>query len=232
MDDLLVIPQPFAPGYCNKAGFTDTTYVMYECATDGQSITKKVYSDAECTVNDVNTADITYDSRDGLQNGDLNDFNCVGKENVVAYDAYFPICSETPLATAYLATDICYKYQNSSNVTNDQYPDVPNDAWYQLTQINLCEGDELTFNTYINEGCGASSGFATPQTSFTANGECGFFKRVGISVQAQVTECIKDGVSVFNSTDDPPTPQPTNDNNAKWMVMAAIIGCVCLMFGQ
>ena len=133
-----------------------------------------------------------------MENGDLHDFNCVGKKNVVAYDAYLPSC-DNKIGSVYLATDVCYKFCNQSNITNDVYPDIPRDAWYQLSQINLCERDVVTVDTYIHKGCGTySPDFKTPVASSTANGECGnYVKAKGFDLYAKVTKCIKDGVDTF-----------------------------------
>lgn len=191
----LIIRQPLAPGYCNKESLIGTTYVNYECATDGQSITKKIYSDSNCSLETGNSQ--IYNSTDRLENGDLHDFNCVGKENVVAYDAYLSSC-DIKIETAYLATDICYNYLNETNITNDKYPNISSDVWYQLSQENKCEKDVVTVNTYINKGCDKSPGFETPLSSFTANGKCSnFFEAARFEVYAKVRKCIKDGVDTF-----------------------------------
>ena len=197
MPDQLIFYQAYAPRCCNKQMLLYSTYNKFECAKDGQSMTKKIYSDAEC-LNEVDDAPQIYSSRDGLKNGDLHDFNCVSKENVVVYDAYFLLCEDKFLiGTASLATDICYEHLNLSNVTNEAYPDVPRVSWYQLNQINFCERKVVTANAYIDEGCRISADFKTPLSSFTANGECRHFFKAdleGYDVNAQVLACIEECV--------------------------------------
>ena len=104
---------------------------MYECSSDGKSITKSTYDTDDCSSTATETE--TYTTSDRKEQGELGDFNCVGKTNAVGYDVMLFNC-DSSLGIAYLATDVCYRYINRTNVTNDVYPNVPTTEKFQLSQ--------------------------------------------------------------------------------------------------
>eukprot|EP00484_Ammonia_sp_Unknown_P030144 CAMPEP_0197029272 /NCGR_PEP_ID=MMETSP1384-20130603/8762_1 /TAXON_ID=29189 /ORGANISM="Ammonia sp." /LENGTH=259 /DNA_ID=CAMNT_0042458405 /DNA_START=29 /DNA_END=808 /DNA_ORIENTATION=+ len=214
-----VIPQPFPVDYCVQQALFGS-YVRFECSDDQQSITKRTYSssDSTCTGSEVEATE-TYTQDPDMIMGHLHDFNCAGTNNRVGYHAYFA-CDSTPAGTAWMATDVCFKYLNLTNITSPNYPHLPwKNQHRQLSQRTTCNGTTVTMNTYLEEGCASSPEW----TSFSANEECGFyFERQGFAVYAAVIDCVIDG----NSTSTTTTANPDSASSRYCYWTMFVITCV------
>ena len=72
-----------------SSGMPPETYTKYSCSTDGQTVTKRKYSDSQCTSSATATEVITKTS--ATASFGKYTFECSGEDNYVVTGAYFDI---------------------------------------------------------------------------------------------------------------------------------------------
>ena len=84
---------------------------------------------------------ITYDESSAVGGiGSLYDFNCIGTNNVMAYKLYLGGCPEDDgleAGTGWAVTDICYYYNNVSNISDPNYGDEYVKLYQRLRYFHL-----------------------------------------------------------------------------------------------
>eukprot|EP01084_Bolivina_argentea_P103220 184915_1 len=191
-------PAAYPIGYCVQNGLLLADYISFECNNDNTKITKNTYesSDDTCTGTVQKTEEYTLDSNIGQ--GALGDFNCAGKDNALAYATYLGGCSSDPIGIVWSATDVCFKYNNMSNISGgnlDNYNDLPRNTVYELSQNNMCKGCDLTMETYVGDKCQNPN---KPLTRLMAGPECEYIDDIsGFEIYAEAISCIVNGVDLL-----------------------------------
>jgi len=223
------VNQPYPLDMCVQIGFF-SNFAYFECDndTDFTTVTMTTYaaSDNDCSGDEVSQA-ITYTLQQDGTPGTLYDFNCIGLTNVVTYDVHLAACG-TLVGTPSVVTDLCFQYNNNSNITNERYPNIPRNEYYQLSQRYTCTNTSATVQTFVGEDC-SSSEYPTYLDEYIATTDCGpFFTERGFDVYGEMLSCVQAGAPTF--TVPPTTTTDTDSSTVTRCVQAVVLIAIAMFF--